>query len=82
MKVLQVMAGAEFGGAEEFFTRLVIALHKTDLEQSVFIRENSARAERLIKNGVKPTQLEFGGRFDFKTPWILKRNIKSFKQIY
>jgi glycosyltransferase involved in cell wall biosynthesis len=79
MKVLQVMAGAEFGGAEEFFTRLVIALHKTDLEQSVFIRENSARAERLIKNGVKPTQLEFGGRFDFKTPWILKRNIKSFK---
>ena len=56
MKVLQVMAGAEFGGAEEFFTRLVIALHKTDLEQSVFIRENPARAERLIQNGVKPTQ--------------------------
>ena len=79
MKVLQVMAGAEFGGAEEFFTRLVIALHKTDLEQSVFIRENPARAERLIQNGVKPTQLKFGGRFDFKTPWILKRNIKSFK---
>ena len=50
MKVLQVMAGAKFGGAEEFFTRLVIALHKTDLEQSVFIRESPARAQRLMQN--------------------------------
>ena len=32
MRVLQVMAGAEFGGAEEFFTRLTIALQKTDIE--------------------------------------------------
>ena len=79
MRVLQVMAGAEFGGAEEFFTRLTIALHKTDIEQRVFIRENTSRSERLIKNGVEPTQLKFGGKFDFRTPWALKRHIRNFK---
>ena len=79
MKVLQVMAGAEFGGAEEFYTRLTIALHKTDIEQRVFIRENTSRSEQLMENGVEPTELKFGGRLDFRTPWLLKRHIKNFK---
>ena len=43
MRVLQVMAGAEYGGAEEFFTRLTSALHKTSIEQRVVIRRNEAR---------------------------------------
>lgn len=79
MKVLQVMAGAEFGGAEEFFTRLTIALHKTKIEQRVIIRKNEARAQRLINGGVEPTQMRFGGKLDFQTPWALKRYIKDFK---
>ncbi len=79
MRVLQVMAGAEFGGAEEFFTRLTIALQKTDIEQSVFIRQNNSRAQRLIENGIEPTELKFGGRFDFKTSRALKIHIKNFK---
>ncbi len=79
MKVLQVMAGAEHGGAEEFYTRLTIALHKTDIEQRVVIRKNDARAQRLIEGGVEPTQMKFGGKLDFQTPWALKRLIKDFK---
>jgi len=79
MRVLQVMAGAEYGGAEEFFTRLTIALHKTDIEQRVFIRQNNARSEHLINNGVEPIQLKFGGKFDFRTPWALKGYVKKFK---
>ena len=47
MRVLQAMAGAEFGGAEAFFERLVIALHNAGLEQRVLIRENPRRAELL-----------------------------------
>ena len=31
MRVLQAMAGAEFGGAEEFFVRLAIALSGLDI---------------------------------------------------
>ncbi len=44
MRVLQVMAGAEFGGAEAFFTRLVLALKRAGLDQRVVIRGNPARA--------------------------------------
>ena len=79
MKVLQVMAGAEYGGAEEFFTRLTIALHKTSIEQRVVIRRNEARARRFVEGGVEPHQLKFGGKLDFSTPWALKRQIKDFK---
>ena len=79
MRVLQVMAGAEYGGAEEFFTRLTIALHKTSIEQRVVIRRNEARAKRLVEGGVEPHQLRFGGRLDFATPWSLKRQISDFK---
>ena len=79
MRVLQVMAGAEFGGAEEFFTRLAIALHKTDIEQRVFIRQNNVRSQHLIQNGVEPMQLKFGGKLDFRTPLTLKGYVKKFK---
>ena len=47
MKILQAMAGAEFGGAEEFFVRLAIALNGLDLQQRVVIQENKTRARRL-----------------------------------
>jgi glycosyltransferase involved in cell wall biosynthesis len=79
VKVLQIMAGAKYGGAEEFFTRLTVALHKTDIEQQVVIRKNDTRAKRLIDSGVEPTQMKFGGKLDFRTPWELKRRINDFK---
>ncbi len=79
MKVLQVMAGAKFGGAEEFFTRLTIALHKTMIDQRVCLRRNESRARLLMENGVASTQLRFGGKLDFMTPFSLKGQIKDFK---
>ena len=47
MKILQAMAGAEYGGAEEFFVRLAIALNGLDIQQRVVIRENEMWARRL-----------------------------------
>ena len=79
MKLLQAMAGAEFGGAEAFFTRLAVAFQKAGLEQKVIIREDQARAKTLRAGGVEPVQLPFGGRLDFRTPMALKREIKSFQ---
>ena len=79
MKILNVMAGAKFGGAEEFFTRLTIALHKTPIDQRVCLRRNESRARLLVKNGVASTQLKFGGKLDFMTPIALKGLIKDFK---
>lgn len=79
MRVFQTMAGAEFGGAEAFFTRLAIALQKTDVEQKVAIRENRRRAKTLREGGVEPIELPFGGAFDFSTGFALRREIKQFQ---
>ncbi len=79
MKLMQAMAGAEFGGAEAFFTRLAAALEKTGLSQRVVIRENPSRANQLRQDGVHPVELPFGGRLDIRTSLGLKRQIKEFQ---
>jgi glycosyltransferase involved in cell wall biosynthesis len=79
MRVIQAMAGAEYGGAEAFFCRLAIALQRTGLEQRIVIRENERRARLLRSGGVDPVELPFGGKFDFKTGLGLRREIREFK---
>jgi glycosyltransferase involved in cell wall biosynthesis len=79
MRILQAMAGAEFGGAEAFFMRLVIALHKVGLEQRVIIRNHPTRAQILREAGIEPIELAFGGWADFRTPSALKREIRAFR---
>jgi glycosyltransferase involved in cell wall biosynthesis len=79
MRVLQAMAGAETGGAEEFFVRLVLALHRAGLDQRVIIRRDARRAERLANGGVAPVELPFGGWFDFRTRPALRRHIAEFR---
>lgn len=79
MRVLQAMAGAEFGGAEAFFVRLVIGLHKAGLDQRVVIRKNPRRAALLRAAGVETVELNFGGRLDFSTGMMLKRQLREFR---
>ena len=54
MRVLQVMAGAKYGGAESFFMRLVVALRRAGLHQRVVIRKNEHRAEIFREGGIEP----------------------------
>ncbi len=79
MRVLQAMAGAEFGGAEAFFVRLVISLHKAGLDQRVVIRPHPARVKAFRGAGIEPVELSFGGWTDFRTPGALKREIRAFR---
>ncbi|MCP5366585.1 MAG: glycosyltransferase [Hyphomicrobiales bacterium] len=79
MRVMQVMAGAAFGGAEAFFVRLVLALRRAKLHQHVIIRENAERAQRLRDGGVDPVELTFGGRLDWNTPRVLRTEAVRFK---
>jgi len=79
MRVLQAMAGAETGGAEEFFVRLVLALKRAGLDQRVVIRRDPRRAAQLEAGGVTPVELSFGGLLDFRTRPALRREIESFK---
>ncbi|MDH5189446.1 MAG: glycosyltransferase [Rhodospirillaceae bacterium] len=79
MRVLQAMAGAEFGGAEAFFTRLVIGLAKSNLDQRVLIRPNSGREQALKKAGIDPVLLKFGGRFDLFTPLAIRNQLRDYR---
>lgn len=79
MKVLQCMAGAEFGGAEAFFTRLVIALGRAGLSQRVVIRANADRAKLLRDAGIEPDELKFGGPLDVGSGRRLGRMIKQYE---
>ena len=79
MRVMQTMAGAKHGGAEAFFTRLVLALHKAGLDQKVILRPNGAREQQLSDGGVAPTTLAFGGKLDISTRLGLRREISRFK---
>jgi len=79
MRVLQAMAGAPVGGAENFFTRLVCALARRGLEQRALIRPDAARGAALAAAGVAVDTARFGGMLDFATGRIFRRAIDAFR---
>ena len=79
MRLLQAMAGAEYGGAEAFFVRLVGALERAGVNQQILIRANTGRAEQLRQAGIEPLQLSFGGKLDWRTPRQIKKEIDVFR---
>ncbi len=81
MKILQVMAGAEKGGAEAAFVDTCLALKEAGLEIEVAARKNSARSPKLEQAGIKIHHLPFGGALDLYTKWKLKRIIEEFKPV-
>ncbi len=79
MRVLQAMAGGEYGGAEAFFTRLALALARAGVEQRLVIRRHPHRAAILNAGGVEPLELPFGGPLDVRTRFALRREVKHFR---
>jgi len=79
MRVMQCMAGAKHGGAEAFFTRMVLALHRAGLDQRVVLRRDPAREKLLADGGVAALPLAFGGKLDFSTRRGLRRELARFK---
>lgn len=78
MRVAQVMAGAPAGGAELFFERLSVALHRAGDCVLPVIRRDEARAARLAAAGIAARQLGFGGRADLLTGPQLRGLLRGF----
>lgn len=78
-RLLQAMAGARFGGAEAFFTRLAIALQQAGQEQHILMRPAPEREAALRRAGIAPLLLPFGGLFDFATRPGFRRAISDYK---
>lgn len=72
------MAGAPAGGAELFFERLTIALHRAGDAVLAVIRRNEDRAIRLRRAGLEVRELGFGRPIDLLTGPALSRALRRF----
>ncbi|MBV8536241.1 MAG: glycosyltransferase [Alphaproteobacteria bacterium] len=65
MRLLQIMASRQRGGAEAFFSRLCVALaqspidKRVPIDQTVVIRNRAACRDDLIAGGLKPIEMPF-----------------------
>ena len=73
------MAGAKVGGAETFFTRLVVALQRAGQAQRVVMRPDAAREAALGAAGVDVVRAPFGGMLDLLTPLRFRREIDRYR---
>jgi len=79
IRLAQVMAGAHHGGAETFFVRLVLALHRAGQQQRVIIRRDAERAAILHAGGLTPAELPFGGLLDYRTRFGTRRILREYQ---
>ena len=79
MRVLQIMAGAERGGAEKFFDRLVSALAQRGLDQHVVCRSFPNRLNHLKNHHVPYTIASFHRLLDFRTRRLIQKRIRLYE---
>lgn len=79
MRIAQVLAGAEHGGAENFFVRLVSGLNeRPELQQKAFVRNHQHRIDALRNNGVDTEGFRFGGKLDLPGHWAYRKALAGF----
>lgn len=79
MRVLQIMAGAEKGGAEKFFDRLVSALAQRGLDQHVICRSFPDRLNHLKTHHIPFTAASFHRLLDLRTRRLIQRRIHLYQ---
>lgn len=80
MRVMQILAGAQHGGAETAFEDISLALSASGIQQKIVVRNNNKdRIQKLRNAGIEVETLPFGGPLDIYTPWKLKKIIAEFK---
>jgi glycosyltransferase involved in cell wall biosynthesis len=77
LKILQVMAGAESGGAETAFADFSVAFDPL-CQQKILTRKNQ-RGLDLQRKNLDVTFAPFGGALDFLTPLQIKKTIDHFE---
>ena len=79
LRVLTVMAGAPYGGAETFFVTLSTALARAGLDIHAVLRPSVSREASLKEGGVPYDTLPFNRWFDMRTRTGLKRIAQRFR---
>ncbi len=81
MKILQVMAGGEHGGAETAFVDMCLAMRDSGIDIAVVTRDSDVRVPMLEQAGIPVHKLPFGGPLDVFTGWKLGKIIKDFSPL-
>jgi glycosyltransferase involved in cell wall biosynthesis len=79
MRILQIMAGAERGGAETAFVDMCLAFNDHGIDQHLITRSNDLRVPQLKAAGLVVTTLPLGGLIDMYSPYKIQRVIDQFK---
>jgi len=80
MRVLQVMAGAEHGGAETMFSDSVVALRKAGIEQLLVTRPSPLRDALWAEHGVAARHARFPHpAVGWRTKITLARAVRDFR---
>lgn len=78
MRILQAIAGAPKGGAENFFVRLVVALKEAGIEQQVLMRPDPVRGAVFQEADIPFETAEFNRLFPQKTKKTFQSLIQGF----
>lgn len=81
MRMLQIMAGAEHGGAETAFVDMCLALHDAGENIAVVTRANDIRVAQLKKAGLTVHTAPFSGPLDIYTPWRIGKIIAAYEPV-
>lgn len=80
IRIAQILAGAEQGGAENFFVRLTRGLNRTtDLTEKAFLRPHPHRLAELTQAGVNCEGFAFGGPLQFIDSWRFRRALTQWR---
>ena len=79
MKILQLMAGGETGGAELFFARLVNALAERNVDQLLVIRKHPARNDMFRDKHIPFHEIRYGNPFDVYSRYRLKKIAETYQ---
>ncbi len=80
MRVLQVMAGGEHGGAETMYSDSVVALHQAGVDQLLVTRPNSLRDALWTEHKIAVRHARFPSpALGWRTRLVLARAVRDFK---
>lgn len=80
LRLAQVLAGAENGGAENFFVRLTCGLNGvTGITEKAFIHNHGHRIDTLRERGVETEGFRFGGKVDLIDNWRFRSRLKRWQ---
>ncbi len=76
---MQVLAGAQHGGAETAFVDMCVAMKEAGQDIEVVTRANKVRIPKLEAAGIIVHILPFGGKIDIYTPVAIRKIINKFQ---